>query len=154
MIRSVGAVAIGLVAWIAMFFALAFLLAAVWPDYGAHGRDWFGKQEFTFTSTMACLNLVLWALAEFTAGWVTMKISRRRGATWILAAILFIYLAVIHLLLEWSRFPWWYNLGVVIPCMPAILLGGRCAADFPSTGHRSVDPSASHPAVDRRSAGQ
>jgi hypothetical protein len=35
-----------------------------------------------------------------------MKISRHRGAVWVLAAIIFLNVAVIHLLLEWSRFPW------------------------------------------------
>jgi hypothetical protein len=30
--------------------------------------------------------------------------------------------------LEWPTFPWWYNLGVVLPAAPAVLLGGRRAA--------------------------
>jgi len=43
------------------------------------------------------------------------------------AVLLGIYLAALHLVLYWPRFPWWYNLGVVIPVIPAVLLGGRLA---------------------------
>jgi hypothetical protein len=32
------------------------------------------------------------------------------------------YLAGLHLVLYWPRFPWWYNLGVVIPAVRAVLL--------------------------------
>ena len=46
---------------------------------------------------------------------------------WALAAVLAGYLGVMHLFLEWSTFPWWYNLGVVIPAVPAVLLGGALA---------------------------
>ena len=46
--------------------------------------------------------------------------GRRCGA----AGVLGIYLAALHLILYWPRFPWWYNLGVVIPAVPAVLFGG------------------------------
>jgi len=36
-------------------------------------------------------------------------------------------LAVLHFALCWSRFPWWYNLGVVIPAVPAVLAGAKLA---------------------------
>jgi hypothetical protein len=36
-------------------------------------------------------------------------------------------LVSLHLVLFWSRFPWWYNLGVVIPVVPAVLFGGKLA---------------------------
>ena len=67
------------------------------------------------------------APAEIGAGWVAAKISRGRLAVWVLAGLVGIYLAVVHLLLYWPRFPWWCNLGVVIPAIPAALLGGRLA---------------------------
>ena len=76
---------------------------------------------------MACCNLVFWVLAEIGAGWVTGKIAKRRAAVWVLAGLLGIYLAVLHLVVYWTRFPWWYNLGVFIPAVPAVLLGGKLA---------------------------
>lgn len=127
MVRSVLAVVIGVVLWMVAFYALATGLALLWPDYAIHGRQWVREGAFTFTPLMAFCNLVLWVLAEIGAGWMAAKISKRRGAVWVLAGLLGIYLAVLHLILYWPRFPWWYNLGVVIPVVPAVLFGARLA---------------------------
>jgi hypothetical protein len=61
------------------------------------------------------------------AGWVAGKIAKRREAVWILAGLVGIYLAVLHLVPYWPRFPRWYNLEVVISAIPAVLLGGKLA---------------------------
>jgi hypothetical protein len=130
--RSILGVVVGLIVWSIVFYALAFGLAAVWHDYGLHGREFFRSGAFTFTSPMAACNLVFWALAEVAAGWVTMKIARRREAVWVIAGLLVVYLGCVHLVLYWPRFPWWYNLGVVIPAVFAVLLGGRLAGAKPA----------------------
>jgi hypothetical protein len=127
MVRIVLGVVAGAVLWMVGFFVLALALAQLWPDYAIHGRQWTRENVFTFTALMACCNLVFWVLAEFFAGWVAGKTAKRREAVWVLAALVGIYLAALHLALYWSRFPWWYNLGVVIPAIPAVLLGGRLA---------------------------
>jgi hypothetical protein len=125
--RSVLGVVTGAIVWTAAFMALAFGLAALWHDYALHGSTWFREGIFTFTPTMGSVNLVFWVLAEIAAGWVAMKIARREQAVWVLAAGLGLYLAWQHLLVYWSSIPWWYNLGVVIPAVFAVLLGGRLA---------------------------
>jgi hypothetical protein len=127
MMRSVLGVVVGLVMWMVGFYALAIGLAQLWPDYAIHGRQWVREGVFTFTPAMACGNLALWVLAEIWAGWVTAKISKRRGAVSVLAGLLGVYLAALHLVLYWPRLPWWYNLGVVIPAVPAVLLGAVLA---------------------------
>lgn len=134
MVRSVLAVVVGVVVWTVGFWILATLLAQLWPDYAVHGRRWMKDGVFTFTPLMAWCNLVLWVLAEIGAGWAVGKIARRREAVWVLAGLLGICLAVLHLVLYWPRFPWWYNLGVVIPAVPAVLWGARLANSFRSTG--------------------
>jgi hypothetical protein len=128
MVRGVLGVLAGVFLWAAGFFVLAMGLAQLWPDYAVHGRQWTRENLFTFTPLMACCNLVFWVLAEIAAGWVTAKIAKRHEAVWVVAALLGIYLATLHLVLYWSRFPWWYNLGVVIPVVPAVLFGGRPAS--------------------------
>jgi len=127
MARSFLGVVVGVVVWTVGFYALAILLAQLWPDYAIQGRRWVRQGEFAFTPLMAWCNLVIWVMAEIGAGWVAAKISKRREAVWVLAGLLGIYLAVVHLVLYWSRFPWWYNLGVVIPAVPAVLLGAKLA---------------------------
>jgi peptidoglycan/LPS O-acetylase OafA/YrhL len=127
-VRGVLGVLIGAAVWTIGFYALATALAQLWPDYAIHARQWLKEGTFTFTPPMACCNLALWALAEAGAGWVTARISRRRAAVWALAGLIAIYLAVIHIVMSWPLFPWWYNLGVVIPAVPAVLLGASLAS--------------------------
>jgi hypothetical protein len=127
MVRGVLGVVVGVVVWMVGFFVLALALAQLWPDYAIHGRQWTRQGVFTFTPLMACCNLVFWVLAEIGAGWAAGKIAKRREAVWVLAGLVGIYLAGLHLVLYWVRFPWWYNLGVVIPAVPAVLLGGKLA---------------------------
>jgi hypothetical protein len=121
------AVVVGLVLWMLGFFALAILLGQVWPEYRVHARTWLAETRFTFTDGMAVCNLAMWAIAACGAGWAAVTIARRSGALWTLAAIVTGYLALLHLGLNWSQFPWWYNLGVVLPALPATILGGRLA---------------------------
>ncbi|MGH8317597.1 MAG: hypothetical protein ACREUL_06415 [Steroidobacteraceae bacterium] len=128
MVRSVVGVVVGAVLWMVGFYALAIGLARLWPDYAIHGHEWVKEGVFTFTPFMTCCNLALWVLAEIGAGWVAAKISRGPRAAWTLAGLLSVYLAALHLVLYWPRFPWWYNLGVVIPAIPAVLLGANLAA--------------------------
>jgi hypothetical protein len=127
MVRDVLGVVAGALLWMVGFFVFALLLAQLWPDYAIHGREWTKQNVFTFTPLMACCNLVFWVLAEIGAGWVSAKIARRRAAVWVLAILVGIYFVALHLVLYWSRFPWWYNLGVVIPAVPAVFLGSKLA---------------------------
>ena len=127
MVRSILGVVLGALLWMVAFYTLAIALSELWPSYAIHGRQWMREGVFTFTPLMACANLVMWALAEIFAGWVAAKIAKRREAVWVLAGLIGIYLASVHLVVYWSHFPWWYNLGVVIPSIPAVLLGALLA---------------------------
>ena len=133
MVRGVLGVVAGVVVWAVGFFLLAVLLAQLWPDYAIHGRRWTQENVFTFTTAMACCNLVFWLLSDIGAGWAAGKTAARREAVWVLAGLLGVYLAAIHLVLFWPRFPWWYNLGVVIPVIPAVFLGGKLANSRPAS---------------------
>ena len=137
MVRSVLGVLVGVVLWMFGFYVLAIGVANLWPDYAIQGRHWVREGVFTFTPLMAGCNLVLWVLAETGAGWVAAMISKRRAAVWVLAGLLGIYLAAIPLVLFWARFPWWYNLGVVIPAVPAVLWGATLAKGARVEGLRS-----------------
>ena len=132
LVRAVLGVATGAVVWMVGFYALTTMLVHLWPDYALHAREWLRAGAFTFTAAMACCNLLLWVLAEIGAGWVAARIAKRPDAVRILAGLVGIYLAAVHLVMYWPRFPWWYNLGVVIPAAPAVLLGARLAN--PSSG--------------------
>jgi hypothetical protein len=137
MIRQVVAIVVGLVVWLVGFTTLAFGVAQVWASYGVHARQWMDQRVFTFPPTAASCNLILWILAAVAAGWAAARIARDRRTVWILAALMALYLAALHLVLEWSLFPWWYNLGVVIPAVPAVYAGANLAGLFGPAANRS-----------------
>ena len=117
----------GAITYLLVFDLLAYSLAALWPDFWAHGYIYKTQRLFTFTLPMAGYLGLCWALAAVGAGWVVMKIARRREAVWVLAGLLLMAIARTHIVLEWPRFPWWYNLWLVFQAVPAVLLGGWLA---------------------------
>lgn len=125
--RFVAGVLIGIASWMVGFLALGILLAQLWPEYAVHGRAWMREGVFTFTPAMAACNLLFWAIADVLAGWLAALIAGSVRAAWTVALLLTGYLALMHFVLNWDLFPWWYNLGVVVPAFPATLLGGRLA---------------------------
>jgi hypothetical protein len=127
MVRGAVGVTVGALVWMALFFALAFSLAALWPDYGVRGSHWFRDRTFDFTTVMAACNALIWVAAEVGGGLTTGVIAKRREPVWALAALLGVYLAYMHLYAEWAHLPAWYNLAVALPAAPAVLLGGRLA---------------------------
>lgn len=123
--RTLVAVILGMIACQAVFGLLALAVMQLWPDYATHAHHWLDHRAFTFTSIMACMNLVFWVLSFVSAGWTTARIARDGRALWALAVLMEIYAVYVHLLRDWSTFPWWYNLIVVLAVIPATLWGGR-----------------------------
>jgi hypothetical protein len=138
MTRGILGVVAGGLLWMIAFFVLARALVFAWPDYAVQARIYMSTGAFTFTPPMAVFNLVFWILAEILAGWLTVIIARRREPLWVLASLLVAYLALMHLILYWSRFPGWYNLAVVLPAMPAVLFGGRLAGAWSNPRHAAA----------------
>jgi len=131
MVRGALGVVVGAIAWMAAFFTLARLLFLVWPNYALHAQSWTSAQLYEFTAPQSGFNALFWILAEIFAGWLTVVIAKRREAAWILAALIGLYLAFMHLYYVWDKFPWWYNLAVTVPAIPAVLLGGKLAGRTP-----------------------
>jgi hypothetical protein len=123
MVRSVLGIVVGAAVWMYGFLCITIGVSLFWPDYAAHGRMWFQQHVYEFTNGMSVVNASAWIIAEAGAGALAVLIAARREAGWVLAAIIGIYLAYVHLYVEWSNLPKGYNLAVAIPAAPAVLLG-------------------------------
>jgi hypothetical protein len=113
------------------FRALGLGLAELWPAYAVHVRTYRQQNLFTFPTLLAVTTVLLWLVAAFAAGFVAMKIARNWPTVKVLAAMIVAYAAVIHLILRWASFPWWYNIALVLLFGPTTLLGARSARSAP-----------------------
>ena len=77
MLRGVLGIFAGAIVWMAGFYALVILLAALWPDFALHGRVWQREGVFAFTPPMGPCG-ISW-LAECQSA-VTMAISASGSA--------------------------------------------------------------------------
>jgi len=140
MVRSALGILCGGIVWQAAFLILAQLLIWVWPAYAAAARSFVNTHTFEFTPAMAGLNILYWILAEICAGWVTVIVAKRREPVWILAALLLVYMSVMHFYVFWTSIPWWYNIIVVISVVPAVWLGAKLASrDAESTPKPGIE---------------
>jgi hypothetical protein len=124
-LRSILAVAAGYAVWAVAFWVLIFLLALVWPALRDAGGVFFEQRRYDiFATSMLVAFQLMWPFANAAAGLVTRLISRRQPEVWCLAALLFVYFAYNHWWVLWDELPVWYNVVVVIPVVPFVLIGG------------------------------
>jgi hypothetical protein len=128
MLRKILTVILGLILCNVVFSGLAYGTLIVWPDYAIHGHRWIDQRIFTFPPIMASLNLLFWALSFAAAGWITARIARDSKAVWVLAGVMQLDAAYVHLFELWSTLPWWYNVIVVALVVPATMMGGRAVS--------------------------
>jgi hypothetical protein len=125
-LRSVLAVVAGYAVWTVAFWILIFLLALAWPALRDAGVVFFEQGRYDiFATPMLVAFQFMWPIANAAAGLVTRLISRRQLEVWVLAALLFAYF---HLWALWDELPVWYNVVVVIPVVPMVLVGGLLGA--------------------------
>jgi hypothetical protein len=117
--RTIGAIAAGLAAWILVATAGNLLLRMSWPAYAAV------EKAMLFGSAMLASRLLLGAVSSLVAGFVTASLSRRSGiAAWSLVVLLLAVFVPIHIQL-WQRFPLWYHLVFFSSLAVFTLLGAR-----------------------------
>ncbi len=127
MIRLILAVVVGIIVWMFGFDVLAIALSKLWPEYGSEAQHWVREGVFSMTAAMACCTLLFWMIAEAAAGATAALIAKKDAGPRVLAGIIGVYLAAMHFILFWARFPWWYNLVVVCTAIPAVIFGGWLA---------------------------
>lgn len=117
--RTIGAIAAGLAAWILVATAGNLLLRMSWPAYATV------EKAMLFGNAMLLSRLALGAVSSLVAGFVTSSLTRRRRlAAWILVVLLLAVSVPIHLHF-WQRFPLWYHLVFFASLAVFTLFGAR-----------------------------
>ena len=133
MLRTVGAIVAGLVAWGVIVTLLNFGLRAAIPGYHA------AEATLQFTMAMKIGRLTEAALSSIAAGvvvgWIAPAI---KWAPWLVGLIILAMFLPVHVSL-WDKFPVWYHLAFLLPLAPLVALGasllGSRGAMTPATAN-------------------
>ena len=118
MLRLIGAVIAGIVAWILIVTVLNLGLRYGWPDYAAVE----GVMEFTLPMMVA--RLLMSAIGSIASGYIAAWIGRGGQAPLISGLCLLLLFAPQHYIL-WTSFPVWYHLTFLASLPLLAWVGGR-----------------------------
>ena len=134
MMKNIGGIAAGLVAWIVVVTIGNVALRGAIPGYGeaeaalraAPPADATATLA-TFTLAMLVARLLLGAASSVAAGATTAWIARGNArASWILGILLVALFVPVHVWM-WARFPLWYHAACLVSLLPCTLLGAALA---------------------------
>jgi len=121
MLRNIGAIVSGLVAWIVIVSVIDRLMRLSWPEYAV------AFPTMTFTLQMMFARLIEAAITTLAAGFINRLIART--PLWPAAAqgaIIFLVFLPEHYKL-WHNFPVWYHLTFLGYLIPFTILGAAFA---------------------------
>ena len=117
MIRNIGSIVAGIVAWIAIVTVIDRLMRLAWPEYAA------ALPIMTFTLPMMFARLSEGAVTTLAAGFINRLIAR--APLWpaaVQGVIIFLLFLPAHYKL-WHNFPVWYHLTFLGCLIPLTIIG-------------------------------
>lgn len=120
MLRLIGGVIAGILAWIVAVTALNLVLRHGWPAYAAVERS------MAFSLPMMATRLGVSAVSSVLGGYVATWVGRHRAAAWLSGVVLLLLFLPVHYAL-WPKFPVWYHLTFMVSLPLLGWLGGRFA---------------------------
>lgn len=119
MIRAIGAMIAGAIAWEAVVLLATFIGRLVWPAYS------LVEKQRAFALDMLFSRLAVGAFATLAFGAVVTWIGRGDKKTIQIIIVLWLLYSVVDHYLVWDQFPVWYHLLYLAYIVPLALLGGR-----------------------------
>ena len=118
MMRLIGGVIAGLVAWTVIVTLLNLGLRYGWPDYAAV------EKAMTFTLPMMAARLSMSAISSLGGGYVAAWVGKGPRAALISGICLLLMFLPVHYML-WDKFPAWYHLTFLISLPLLAWAGGK-----------------------------
>jgi hypothetical protein len=118
MLRLVGAVCAGVIAWFVIVTILNLPLRFGWHDYGAV------EKAMTFTLPMMVARLLISGISSLASGAIAARIDNGKWAALVAGVILLLMFLPIHYSI-WDKFPAWYHLTFLASLPILSWLGGR-----------------------------
>ena len=119
MVRTIGAIVAGVVAWLVVVTAVSFIIGAVDPGLSA------ALKVHATTIAMAG-RLAISFLGSLAGGYLAAMIAGRGShAPLIAGAVLLAWWGVYHVTMIWNQFPVWYHLTFFVSLPLLSYVGGR-----------------------------
>ena len=118
-IRAVGAIVGGVLAWKAVAEPATLLGRLVWPAYATV------ETQRVFTLDMYLTRLTVGALATIIFGAVVAWIARGERVTIYVIIAAWLFYSVVDHYIVWDQFPVWYHLLYLAYVAPLALLGAK-----------------------------
>jgi hypothetical protein len=123
MLRLIGGVIAGVIAWTILVTVLDWILRHGWQDYAAV------EKSMAFAIPMMAARLLMSAVCSLAAGFAAARLDKR--APLIAGTILLLLFIPVHYAL-WSKFPIWYHLTFLSSLPLLSLAGGKLSRPKPA----------------------
>ena len=124
--RSLAGVVLGLALWVFLFFAIGIGIGQLSPEYREAARLMFQEDDMSgFHTPQLLSNFLLFVITGLAAGWVATVVGKNPAPGLVLSVLFLVLMTINHYILEWDRFPAWYNLVVPLVIALPILAGSR-----------------------------
>jgi len=119
--KSIVAVVVALVAWVAIVTVAGLVLRVSWPAYASVAA------AMTFTLPMLLARLAIGAVATLTAGWIAARIRPQSIRLTLIPGLILLVLFIPQHIMIWPSFPIWYHLSFLLSLVPLTWVGGAQA---------------------------
>ena len=124
--RAIIGVVLGLALWAFLFMTIGIGIGQVSPEYREAARLMFQEDDMSgFGTAQLLLNFLLFSVTGLVVGWVATVVGRNRVPALALGVLFLVLMVINHYVVEWDRFPAWYNIVVPFVISVSILAGGR-----------------------------
>lgn len=129
MLRIVLGVIAGFCAWMIVWFGGEQILSAIWPEFGAHQRDFqlaIGEGgQFTANPTFLIVHLVLGSIVSLIAGLLSALIAGENKRAPIVLGFLLLAMGLLKAGMSWQLVPIWYHVLFTAILLPMTIVGGK-----------------------------
>ena len=119
--KSILAVVVALIAWVAIVTVAGLVLRVSWPAYASVAA------AMTFTLPMLLARLAIAAVATLAAGLIAARIRPRSIRLTLVPGLILLVLFIPQHIVLWPRFPIWYHLSFLLSLVPLTWVGGARA---------------------------
>ena len=129
MLRIVLGVIAGFFAWAIVWVGSEKILSAIWPEFGAHQREFEeaikNGGQFTADTTMLLTHIVLGSIVSVMSGSLAAVIAGENTRAPLVLGFVLLALGILKAVMSWPYVPIWYHVIFTAILLPMAIMGGK-----------------------------